>query len=68
MTRTRTSADTRTRTDSGAATTPGSAPPDPARFSFRPIDPAADAGLLHRWVTHPKASFWLMSDADRYDV
>ncbi|GAA2328770.1 hypothetical protein GCM10010246_09160 [Streptomyces cuspidosporus] len=34
------------------------------RFSLRPLDPAADAELLHRWVTHPKASFWLMQDAD----
>ncbi|MEU5022733.1 GNAT family N-acetyltransferase [Streptomyces milbemycinicus] len=34
------------------------------RFSVRPLDPAADAELLHRWVTHPKASFWLMQDAD----
>ncbi|WP_329369246.1 acetyltransferase [Streptomyces sp. NBC_00669] len=40
----------------------------PARFTFRPVDPPADAGLLHTWVTHPKASFWLMSDASRYDV
>ncbi|ADI09574.1 putative acetyltransferase [Streptomyces bingchenggensis BCW-1] len=33
-------------------------------FSVRPLDPAADAELLHHWVTHPKASFWLMQDAD----
>ncbi|MEV6108291.1 GNAT family N-acetyltransferase [Streptomyces sp. NPDC051940] len=32
-------------------------------FTFRPVDPAADAALLHRWVTHPKASFWLMQHA-----
>ncbi|PZG09314.1 GNAT family N-acetyltransferase [Micromonospora craterilacus] len=25
---------------------------------------AADAPLLHRWVTHPKAAFWMMQDAD----
>jgi len=45
-------------------------PPDlsPGRFAFRPVDPAADAALLHRWVTHPKAVFWLMSDANPYDV
>jgi RimJ/RimL family protein N-acetyltransferase len=24
----------------------------------------ADAALLHTWVTHPKAAFWLMQDAD----
>ena len=58
---------------SGPATAPGpvaeaAGPPDPARFSFRPVDPRADAALLHTWVTHPKAAFWLMGDASRYDV
>jgi RimJ/RimL family protein N-acetyltransferase len=33
-------------------------------FTFRPVDPHADAELLHGWVTHPKAAFWLMQDAD----
>ncbi|WBB77780.1 GNAT family N-acetyltransferase [Micromonospora sp. WMMD882] len=33
-------------------------------LSLRPLDVAADAPLLHRWVTHPKAAFWLMQDAD----
>ncbi|MGK5741007.1 GNAT family N-acetyltransferase [Micromonospora sp. URMC 103] len=33
-------------------------------FTLRPVDPEADAPLLHRWVTHPKAVFWLMQDAD----
>lgn len=33
-------------------------------FALRPVDPDADARLLHRWVTHPKAVFWLMQDAD----
>lgn len=39
---------------------------DPAlgEFSLRPVDPAADAALLHGWVTHPKAVFWLMQDCD----
>ncbi|MFD7923832.1 GNAT family N-acetyltransferase [Streptomyces sp. NPDC059740] len=39
---------------------------DPAlgEFTVRPVDPAGDAELLHRWVTHPKAVFWLMQDAD----
>ncbi|MBY8880810.1 GNAT family N-acetyltransferase [Actinacidiphila acidipaludis] len=40
----------------------------PAGFTFRPVDPRADAALLHRWVTHPKAVFWLMADANPYDV
>ena len=33
-------------------------------FALRPLDPVADAALLHGWVTHPKAAFWLMQDAD----
>ena len=31
---------------------------------MRRVDPAADAELLHRWVTDPKARFWGMLDAD----
>ncbi|WP_078862052.1 GNAT family N-acetyltransferase [Streptomyces sp. NRRL F-5123] len=46
----------------------GPGTPAPARFVFRPVDPGADAALLHRWVVHPKASFWLMGDATREDV
>ncbi|MEV6959779.1 GNAT family N-acetyltransferase [Streptomyces sp. NPDC051207] len=37
-------------------------------FTFRPVDPAQDAELLHGWVTHPKAAFWMMQDAAREDV
>jgi siderophore synthetase component/RimJ/RimL family protein N-acetyltransferase len=33
-------------------------------FTLRPLDPEADAELLHGWVTHPKAAFWMMQDAD----
>ncbi|MGN9809227.1 GNAT family N-acetyltransferase [Micromonospora sp. BQ11] len=33
-------------------------------FALRTLDPDADAPLLHAWVTHPKAAFWLMQDAD----
>ncbi|MEU4474627.1 GNAT family N-acetyltransferase [Micromonospora sp. NPDC023888] len=33
-------------------------------FALRPLDPDADAALLHTWVTHRKATFWLMQDAD----
>jgi RimJ/RimL family protein N-acetyltransferase len=33
-------------------------------FTLRPLDPDADAALLHGWVTHPKAAFWMMQDAD----
>ncbi|MEV5144008.1 GNAT family N-acetyltransferase [Streptomyces sp. NPDC052727] len=37
-------------------------------FTFRPVDPLTDAGLLHSWVTHPKAAFWMMRDAKLEDV
>jgi RimJ/RimL family protein N-acetyltransferase len=33
-------------------------------FALRPLDLAHDLTLLHRWVTHPKAAFWLMQGAD----
>ncbi|MGV9316975.1 GNAT family N-acetyltransferase [Streptomyces sp. NPDC003691] len=38
--------------------------PDPLSFTVRPLDPLADAPLVHRWVTHPKSAFWQMSDFD----
>lgn len=37
-------------------------------FAFRPVDPARDSQLLHGWVTHPTAAFWMMRDAAREDV
>ena len=37
-------------------------------FTIRPLDPEKDAELLHRWVTHPKAAFWMMQDATLQDV
>ncbi|MGW0390719.1 GNAT family N-acetyltransferase [Streptomyces sp. NPDC003042] len=37
-------------------------------FAIRPLDPFADAELLHGWVTHPKAAFWMMQDASLPDV
>lgn len=37
-------------------------------FALRRIDPAGDAPLLHAWVTHPKAAYWLMQDAGLADV
>ena len=37
-------------------------------FTFRPVDPLKDAELLHRWVTHPKAAYWMMQDARLEDV
>lgn len=33
------------------------------RISFRPVDPADDAALLHAWVTHPRSAFWGLTDA-----
>ncbi|MFI5616807.1 GNAT family N-acetyltransferase [Streptomyces sp. NPDC051567] len=37
-------------------------------FTVRPLDPKADAELLHGWVTHPKAAFWMMQDATPAEV
>jgi hypothetical protein len=37
-------------------------------FTFRPLDPLKDAELLHSWLTHPKAAFWMMQDAEPEDV
>ncbi|MGW1491058.1 GNAT family N-acetyltransferase [Streptomyces sp. NPDC002402] len=37
-------------------------------FTVRPLDPFADAELVHGWVTHSKAAFWLMQDAKLQDV
>ncbi|MHC6628184.1 GNAT family N-acetyltransferase [Streptomyces globosus] len=37
-------------------------------FAIRAMDPLTDAELLHGWVTHPKAAFWMMQDASLPDV
>ncbi|MEU6402224.1 GNAT family N-acetyltransferase [Streptomyces sp. NPDC046985] len=37
-------------------------------FTIRPLDPLKDAELLHGWVTHPKAAFWMMQGARLQDV
>ncbi|MFD9111162.1 GNAT family N-acetyltransferase [Streptomyces bottropensis] len=42
--------------------------PHGTSFTFRPLDPPHDAELLHRWVTHPKAAYWMMQDARLEDV
>ncbi len=55
---TRTAGTTRTMTPTGTLGT----------FTVRPLDPLTDAELVHRWVTHPKAAFWLMGDAKLQDV
>ncbi|WP_217208319.1 GNAT family N-acetyltransferase [Streptomyces sp. AC550_RSS872] len=41
---------------------------DTGTFAFRPLDPLKDAELLHTWVTHPKAAFWMMQGASLVDV
>ncbi|MEV1199539.1 GNAT family N-acetyltransferase [Microbispora rosea] len=33
-------------------------------LAVRRLNPAADAETVHAWVTHPKAVFWMMQDAD----
>ncbi|MFJ4717262.1 GNAT family N-acetyltransferase [Streptomyces sp. NPDC088785] len=38
------------------------------KLTLRPVDPRSDAELLHRWVTDPKAAFWLMQNAKLEDV
>ncbi|MFF9264439.1 GNAT family N-acetyltransferase [Streptomyces longwoodensis] len=40
----------------------------PHTFTFRPLDPLSDGRLVHSWVTHPKAAFWMMQDARLEDV
>ncbi len=37
-------------------------------LTLHPLDPAADAALVHDWVTRPYARFWGMQDATRADV
>ena len=32
-------------------------------FTLRPLRLPGDVDLLHSWVTHPKAAFWMMQDA-----
>lgn len=39
-----------------------------ASFSFRPVDPAADAALLHAWIATEHARFWGMPDATEAEV
>jgi RimJ/RimL family protein N-acetyltransferase len=41
---------------------------DIGTFTIRALDPTEDAELLHGWVTHPKAAFWMMQDAGLQDV
>jgi hypothetical protein len=38
------------------------------RLTVRPLDPLRDAELVHSWLTHPKAAYWMMRDARLEDV
>ena len=42
--------------------------PGLGRFTLTRLDPAADAGLVHRWVTEARAEFWGMTDHTLDDV
>jgi RimJ/RimL family protein N-acetyltransferase len=42
--------------------------PGLGRFTLDRLDPAADADLIHGWVTEPRAEFWGMTDHTRADV
>jgi penicillin amidase len=37
-------------------------------LSVRPIDPVADAEVIHRWVTEDRGSFWMMSEYSLEEV
>lgn len=43
---------------------------DLGTFRVAPVDPDSDTDidLLHRWLTHPKAAYWLMGDFSRQDT
>lgn len=49
-----------------APTAPDAAPP--TRITFRPVEPVADAWLLHRWIATDHARFWGMPDASVDEV
>ncbi|WP_031510481.1 GNAT family N-acetyltransferase [Streptomyces megasporus] len=42
--------------------------PELGEFSVVTLDPKADAALLLGWVTHPKAVYWMMQNADEAEV
>lgn len=39
-----------------------------SRLRFTHLDPETDAELVHRWVTQPRARFWMMADHSVEDV
>jgi penicillin amidase len=40
----------------------------PPVLTVRPIDPVADAPVIHRWVTEARGSFWMMSEFTLQEV
>lgn len=40
----------------------------PRSVTLRPVDPAADAALLTRWVTEERSAFWGMTELSQDDV
>ncbi|MFJ5921008.1 GNAT family N-acetyltransferase [Kitasatospora sp. NPDC092948] len=53
-----------------SAATPLYTRTDPAlgEFAVRPLDLDADAAVLHRWVTSPKAVYWMMQGLSEAEV
>jgi RimJ/RimL family protein N-acetyltransferase len=39
-----------------------------AHITLEPLELPRDLAVVHGWVTHPKAVFWMMQDASREDV
>ncbi|MCX4974292.1 GNAT family N-acetyltransferase [Streptomyces sp. NBC_00620] len=46
----------------------GTTATDIGTLTIRALDPLKDAELLHSWVTHPKAAFWMMQNAKLQEV
>ncbi len=43
-------------------------PVSPPTFTLRPVDPPADAPLLHGWFTQPRAAYWGMGARSEEEV
>ncbi|HEY4616054.1 MAG TPA: GNAT family N-acetyltransferase, partial [Citricoccus sp.] len=57
-----------TTTATTTAGTPLTAAGPRGRFTFRPVDPAMDAALLHSWTATPRARFWGLETATEQQV
>ncbi|MGD9484483.1 GNAT family N-acetyltransferase [Streptomyces sp. TRM70308] len=51
-----------------SAAPPTGADAPPGACALRPVDPFADAALVHGWVTHPAAAHWLRENVTLPDV